>query len=94
MYTNIVFIFVRYKKIVAFVCNRHFPYFERVLRDFSWFELSIFIIRNDLLRVANFSLTKTIANINVFKPDPDTEPNDLPDCWITGSTADEPQVNK
>ena len=31
---------------------------------------------------------------NVFKPDPDTEPDDLPDRWVTGSTAGEPQVNK
>ena len=31
---------------------------------------------------------------NVFKPDPDTEPDSLPGYWITGSTADEPWVNK
>ena len=33
-------------------------------------------------------------NSNVFKPDPDTEPDDLPDYWVTGSTAGEPRVNK
>ena len=31
---------------------------------------------------------------NVFKPDPNTEPNSLPGCWVTGSTADELHVNK
>ena len=31
---------------------------------------------------------------NVFKPDPDTEPDDLLGCWVTGSTAGEPRVNK
>ncbi|WZY91783.1 hypothetical protein YC2023_064112 [Brassica napus] len=29
---------------------------------------------------------------NVFKPDLDTEPDDLPGCWVTGSTAGEPQA--
>ncbi|WZZ00446.1 hypothetical protein YC2023_072774 [Brassica napus] len=27
--------------------------------------------------------------VNVFKSDPDTEPDDLPGCWVTGSTAGE-----
>ena len=31
---------------------------------------------------------------NVFKPDPDTEPDDLLDRWVIGSTAGELQVNK
>ena len=31
---------------------------------------------------------------NVFKPNPETEPDDLPGHWVTGSTADEPWVNK
>ena len=31
---------------------------------------------------------------NVFKPNPDIESDDLPDRWVTGSTADEPQINK
>ena len=31
---------------------------------------------------------------NIFKPDPDTEPDDLPGCWVTGSTADEPRIKK
>ena len=31
---------------------------------------------------------------NVFKPDPDIEPDDLQGRWVTGSTAGEPRVNK
>ena len=31
---------------------------------------------------------------NVFKPDPDTEPDELPDRWVIRSTAGEPRVNK
>ena len=35
-----------------------------------------------------------LLNSNVFKPDPDTESDDLPGRWVTGSTAGEPRVNK
>lgn len=44
----------------------------------------------------NHNLVKKINNINfkqitnVFKPDSDTETNDIPDYQIIGSTADEP----
>ena len=31
---------------------------------------------------------------NIFKPDLDTEPDDLPGRWVTGSTPDEQRVNK
>ena len=31
---------------------------------------------------------------NVLKPDPDTEPDDLPGHWVIGSTAGEPRVNR
>lgn len=35
-----------------------------------------------------------IVTNNVLKPDPNTEPNNLPDHWVTRSTMEKPLINK
>ena len=46
------------------------------------------------LNLKFYSNPESIPKTNVFKPDPNTELNDLPGSWVTGSTAGEPRVNK